>query len=100
MAWEHMVIRTALILLLLLYSSCCSSRHVIRKDHNVLPVGSSERRKIINSLCINCFLLYSLTNFFLPGYRFIGKGKSLFAFAQLILFYLKLWLKKVFKMIA
>lgn len=51
----------------------------------------------MNSLCINCFLLYSLTEVFLPGYRFIGESKLMFAFAQLILFdlifSLKLWIK-------
>lgn len=85
--WEHIGIRTTAILsLLLLYSSCYGTRHVVRKDHGALPTVSHERRKIINSLCINCFLFYSLTEVFLPGYRFIGKSKLMFAFAQLILF--------------
>lgn len=74
--WQHIGIRTAAILSpLLLYLSRCGSRHVVRKDRDALPIVSDERRKIRNSLCINCFLLYSLTEVFLPGYRFIGKSK-------------------------
>lgn len=98
--WEHIGIRTAAILsLLLLYSSCYGSRHVVRKDHGALPTVSHERRKIINSLCINCFLFYSLTEVFLPGYRFIGKSKLMFAFAQLILFWFNIFFEIVDKKI-
>lgn len=41
--WEHVGIKTTAILSLLpLYSSCYGSRHVVRKDHDALPVVSSE----------------------------------------------------------
>lgn len=64
---------------------CCSNRHVIRRDHDDLPIISDERIKFINS-CNNFFLLYSLTRVFVLGYRFIGKSKLTFAYFQLILF--------------